>query len=296
MKQMVREAQGSITGALEELCSVQFVEDRWSHAEGGGGLSRILQDGATLEKAGVNVASVWGTLPPEAEQVMLHKEGLGTGPHQFAAVGLSIVIHPRNPHAPIVHANYRYFELDDGRWWFGGGADLTPIYVYSEDAELFHRVHRDCCDRHDKTYYPRFKAWCDGYFDIKHRGERRGVGGIFFDDLRTDDPESAFAFVSDCAASFLPAYIPILARRRDQEYGERELRWQGIRRSRYVEFNLMYDRGTRFGLRTGGRVESILMSMPPTARWEYGHQPQADGPEARTLDLLREPRDWVTKD
>jgi coproporphyrinogen III oxidase len=193
-----------------------------------------------------------------------------------------------------VHSNYRYFELDDGRWWFGGGADLTPIYLYEEDAELFHRVHFECCQRHDSSYYPRFKSWCDSYFDIRHRGERRGVGGIFFDDLRSDDPETAFAFVSDCAKSFLSSYEPILARRSAMSFGERELRWQGLRRSRYVEFNLMYDRGTRFGLRTGGRVESILMSMPPTARWTYGHEPEAGTPEAATLEVLRTPREWLT--
>ena len=293
MYTMVREAQEEISASLEALDANGFVSDQWQHNEGGGGLSRILQGGSTLEKAGVNVASVWGTLPHEAEQVMLHKEGLGTGPHQFAAVGLSIVIHPRNPHAPIVHSNYRYFELSDGRWWFGGGADLTPIYLYSEDARLFHEIHEQCCSRHDPEYYPRFKSWCDDYFNIEHRGERRGVGGIFFDDLRADTPEKTLAFVSDCASSFLPAYRPILERRAPMGFGDRELHWQGLRRSRYVEFNLMYDRGTRFGLRTGGRVESILMSMPPTAHWEYGHEPEADTPESDTLEILRTPKEWV---
>jgi coproporphyrinogen III oxidase len=293
MEEMVRELQATICDALEERDAGRLREDRWESPDGGGGWSRVLQDGTVFEKAGINVASVEGVLSPEAGEVMLGKKGIEPGPHRFAAVGLSVVLHPVNPHAPTIHCNYRYFELADGRWWFGGGTDLTPIYLYEEDARTFHRVLRGVCDCHDQAFYPRFKRWCDEYFYLPHREETRGVGGIFFDDLRDRPAEACFAFVSDCAAAFLAGYLPILDRRADEPFGPPEIRWQRLRRGRYVEFNLMYDRGTQFGLRTGGRVESILMSLPLHARWEYDHEPDPGSREATTLEALREPRDWV---
>jgi coproporphyrinogen III oxidase len=298
MEEMVRSTQASICAALEPLDTRRFQEDAWEHAEGGGGQSRVLQDGTAFEKAGVNVAALAGTLSEAAIAAMLPKSSLSADTsdaraRRFRAVGLSVVIHPRNPWAPTVHCNYRYFELADGRWWFGGGSDLTPIYLFEEDAHHFHATLRAACDRHDAAYYPRFKKWCDEYFTIPHRGEARGVGGIFFDHLRDDDPEPLFAFVGDCAAALVPAYLPLLERRLPMPWGERETRWQGLRRGRYVEFNLMYDRGTSFGLRTGGRVESILMSLPLQARWEYAQEPEPGSPEAATLAALRAPREWV---
>jgi len=293
MEEMVRGAQAAICGALGPLDERPFQEDAWRHAEGGGGVSRVLQDGTVFDKAGVNVAAVEGRLHPEALQAMIAKQDLEPAPHHFVAVGLSVVVHPRSPWVPTVHCNYRYFELDDGRWWFGGGTDLTPVYVDEDDARHFHATLKAACDRHDPAFYPRFKKWCDDYFHLPHRGEGRGVGGIFFDDLRDREPAALFAFVADCAAAFVPAYVPLLERHLGRPWSEREGRWQGLRRGRYVEFNLMYDRGTRFGLRTGGRVESILMSLPLLARWEYAHEPAPGSAEAATLAVLRQPREWV---
>ena len=293
MEERVRAVQAAICDALEERDESRFREDRWEGTEGGGGWSRVLQDGSLFEKAGVNVASVEGELSPEASEVMLGKKGIERGRHAFAAVGLSVVLHPVNPHAPTIHCNYRYFELADGRWWFGGGTDLTPIFLYEDDARHFHGVLARTCDAHDERFYPRFKRWCDEYFHLPHRGETRGVGGIFFDDLRDRPAEDCFAFVSDCAGAFLEGYLPILDRRFDVPFGSEAVRWQRLRRGRYVEFNLMYDRGTLFGLRTGGRVESILMSLPLHARWEYDHEPEPGSREAETLDVLRNPREWV---
>jgi coproporphyrinogen III oxidase len=293
MEQMVREAQATICSALAPLDAREFQDDVWRHADGGGGLSRVLQNGSVFDKAGVNMASVEGKLHPDALAAMIAKQDLEPAPHRFAAVGLSIVVHPRSPWVPTVHCNYRYFELDDGRWWFGGGTDLTPMYVADEDASHFHRTLKHACDRHDPAFYPRFKKWCDDYFQLPHRGEARGVGGIFFDDLRDRPANELLSFVADCASAFLPAYLPIVERSLDRPWGERESRWQELRRGRYVEFNLMYDRGTRFGLRTGGRVESILMSLPLLARWEYAHEPEPGSAEAATLDVLRRPREWV---
>ncbi len=290
---MVREAQATICSALAPLDERPFQEDVWRHSEGGGGLSRVLQNGTVFEKAGVNIAAVEGRLHEEALAAMIAKQDLSAEPRRFAAVGLSVVVHPRSPWQPTVHCNYRYFELDDGRWWFGGGTDLTPAYVLEDDARHFHATLKQACDRHDPAFYPRFKAWCDDYFRIPHRGEARGIGGIFFDDLRDRDADRLFAFVADCASAFVPGYLPLLQRHLDQPWGERESRWLGVRRGRYVEFNLMYDRGTRFGLRTGGRVESILMSLPLHASWEYAHEPAAGTAEAATLEVLRHPRGWV---
>jgi coproporphyrinogen III oxidase len=293
MEEMVRAAQAAICDALGPLDERPFQEDAWRHPEGGGGVSRVLQDGTVFDKAGVNVAAVEGSLHPEALAAMIAKQDLEPAPHRFVAVGLSVVVHPRSPWVPTVHCNYRYFELDDGRWWFGGGTDLTPAYLVADDARHFHRTLKAACDRHDPAFYPRFKKWCDDYFQLPHRGEARGVGGIFFDDLRDREPAALFAFVADCAAAFVPAYLPLVERGLSRPWGEHESRWQGLRRGRYVEFNLMYDRGTRFGLRTGGRVESILMSLPLHARWEYAHEPEPGSLEAATLDVLRQPQEWV---
>ena len=215
----------------------------------------------------------------------------------FFATGISLVLHPKNPMAPTVHANYRYFERGEGQkpgsWWFGGGADLTPSYLFEEDAIHFHQVHKNVCQRHEVADYDKFKKWCDDYFFIKHREERRGLGGIFFDDINGASREECFDFVTDCAESFLESYLPILNRRKDLEYSEKQKQWQQIRRGRYVEFNLVYDRGTTFGLTTNGRIESILMSLPLTSRWEYCHEVEVGSEEERLVKLLRKPADWL---
>ena len=270
----------------------------WTREGGGGGRSRVFSEGKVFEKAGVNVSVVHGTLRPEAARAMGGGQALGDDEElDFFATGLSLVLHPWNPMAPTVHANYRYFERGDGQrpgsWWFGGGADLTPSYLFEEDATHFHATHKAVCDAHDVADYGRFKTWCDDYFHIRHRGERRGVGGLFFDDVNEAPKEECFAFVEACASAFLPSYLPILERRKDMPYTEEQRDWQQLRRGRYVEFNLVYDRGTTFGLNTNGRVESILMSLPLTARWEYAHTPVDGSAEAALLDVLRTPRDWV---
>lgn len=298
MHTLVRDTQDRICAALAALDGGPFREDTWERPGGGGGRSRVLQEGRIFEKAGVNTSLVHGELGAEAARAMRSTHpGLGEE-RRFAAVGVSLVLHPHNPHAPTVHANYRYFELGEGRdpgsWWFGGGADLTPSVLYEDDAAHFHRVHRQVCDAHDPAYYPRFKAWADDYFLLRHRGERRGVGGIFFDDLHDPaGPERPFAFVADCAAAFLPAYLPLLERRWQTPVTEAERRWQQLRRGRYVEFNLVWDRGTTFGLRTDARVESVLMSLPLTARWEVDAQPAPGSAEERLVEVLRTPREWA---
>lgn len=296
----VRSTQDDIVRAIDALDpGASFHEDTWDRDGGGGGRSRVLQDGDVFEKAGVNVSEVHGRLSPDAAKAMGGGQALGESALGFWAAGVSLVIHPKNPFQPTAHANYRYFErvADDGSvaaWWFGGGADLTPTYVDADDAIHFHRVHRDACDPHDASYYPRFKTWCDEYFRIAHRGEGRGVGGIFFDDLHGEDRERDFAFVRDCAGAFVPAYVPIVERHAGAPFEARHTRFQQLRRGRYVEFNLVYDRGTVFGLRTAGRIESVLMSLPLTARWEYQPEFDAGSAEAETIEVLREPRDWLT--
>lgn len=272
-----------------------FCEDSWTREQGGGGRSRILQDGAVFEKAGVNVSVVMGTLAPEAAAQMGGGQELED--LSFFATGVSLVIHPHNPMAPTVHANYRYFERGDGSapgsWWFGGGADLTPSYLFEEDVVHFHRTLKDACDAHDASFYPKFKAWCDRYFQIPHRGEARGVGGIFFDNLRDRSKEELLDFQRSCGNAFLEAYVPIVARRKDLDFDVKQKEWQQLRRGRYVEFNLVYDRGTKFGLNTNGRIESILMSLPLTARWEYDHHPLQGSEEERMLAVLQHTRNWV---
>ena len=295
----MRAAQDAICDGLAALDGTPFHEDTWTRPEGGGGRSRVLQDGRFFEKAGVNVSAVEGKMPPAALAAARDRGVSVRGNDvRFFATGVSLVLHPHNPYCPTAHANYRYFELegegDSGAWWFGGGADLTPSYLFDEDAVHFHRTLKEACDRHDTSWYPKFKAWCDRYFHLPHRGETRGVGGIFFDDLDDRPAEDIARFIEDCAQHFNAGILPIYERRDGSAYGEKEKRWQQIRRGRYVEFNLVYDRGTLFGLRTGGRIESILMSLPLTARWEYDHRPAEDDVEEnRLLEVLRTPRDWV---
>lgn len=298
MKNMVYDTQDRICEALAVLDGSPFREDAWERPEGGGGRSRVLQNGQVFEKAGVNVSVVHGVLSPQAAASMGGGKSLSDEQDlQFFATGISLVIHPHNPMAPTAHANYRYFERGggqkEGSWWFGGGADLTPAYLFEEDATHFHRTHQEACSRHDPSFYPRFKKWCDDYFCIKHRNETRGVGGIFFDDLHDRHPDLLFAFVQDCASSFVPAYLPLVEKHHNDPFSPDQKEWQQIRRGRYVEFNLIYDRGTTFGLQSGGRVESILMSLPVMARWEYDHHPPAESAEDKLLQVLRHPRDWV---
>ncbi|KAI9823318.1 MAG: Coproporphyrinogen-III oxidase [Thelocarpon impressellum] len=304
MEAFVKEQQAEIVSALQSLDGSPFRTDTWVRPNGGGGISCVLQDGNVFEKAGVNTSVVYGTLPrPAIEQMRVNHKALDPSVEslEFFAAGISLVLHPHNPMAPTVHLNYRYFETADAAgnpqaWWFGGGTDLTPSYLFDEDAIHFHATVKAACDAHDRAYFPRFKRWCDDYFSVKHRGERRGVGGIFFDDLDESekDAENLFAFVQDCARAFLPSYLPILERRRKLPYTAAEKEWQQLRRGRYVEFNLVHDRGTSFGLNTpGARVESILMSLPLTAKWRYMHEPEPGSREERLVRVLKEPVDWV---
>lgn len=298
-ERMIRATQDDICAQVEAMDGGKFHEDAWVRDSGGGGISRVLQGGNVFEKAGVNVSVVYGTMPPEAVAAASARgvtRDVGYEPGEtvpFFAAGISSVMHPWNPMAPTMHFNYRYFETDRGLWWFGGGTDLTPSYLYEEDAKHFHSTLKQCCDRHDDTFYPKFKSWCDDYFLIKHRGERRGLGGIFFDDLNDRPQSDLLKFSTDCASNVCNAYLPIVAKRKDTDFTEENKRWQQMRRSRYVEYNLVYDRGTVFGLKTGGRIESILMSLPLTARWEYDYSPEPDSWEEKTLDVLKTPVDWV---
>jgi coproporphyrinogen III oxidase len=280
-----KKLQDEITHAIEELDGTVFREDTWSREGGGGGRTRILEQGHVFEKAGVNFSSVHGNLPEQ----FAAKIPLGKGTEFFAA-GVSLVFHPKSPMVPAVHANFRYLEKGDSQW-FGGGTDLTPCYPYAEDAAHFHRTIRRVCDRHDPDFYPRFKKWCDEYFTLKHRGEMRGIGGIFFDYLE-GDREKHFAFVQDAGNTFVDAYLPIAKRRLNEPYGEEERQYQLYRRGRYVEFNLLYDRGTIFGLETRGRTESILMSLPPLVRWVYDFKPQLGSREEKALEFYH-PREWA---
>jgi len=270
----------------------KFHEDLWQRAEGGGGRTRIIQ-GRHIEKGGVNFSAVHGPMPEKIAKALGISEG------KFYATGVSIVLHPINPHVPIIHMNVRYFEMNNGTWWFGGGIDLTPHYIVREDARFFHQQLKNTCDKHDASYYPKFKQWADDYFYIKHRKETRGIGGIFFD--RLNRVEGGFeqadrlAFTQDVGETFLPTYTHLLQKNKDKAYTDKDLAWQRVRRGRYVEFNLVWDKGTRFGLDTGGRIESILMSMPPQANWLYNHQPEADSPEAMTQKSLKKGIDWVAE-
>ena len=280
--------QARIVAALEEVDTRPFIHDAWQRPEGGGGVSCLLEDGAVFERGGVNLSHVQGAkLPPSASASRPHLAGM-----PWEAMGVSLVLHPRNPYCPTVHLNVRYFSAGD-TWWFGGGMDLTPYYGFEEDARHFHGQCRAALDAFDRAYYPRFKAWCDQYFHLRHRNEPRGIGGIFFDDFAERDFEFSFRLARSVGDGFLGAYLPILARRRDTPFGARERDFQLYRRGRYVEFNLVYDRGTLFGLQSGGRTESILVSMPPLAAWRYDWKPQPGSAEEKLYQDFLRPRDWA---
>ncbi|XP_037104788.1 oxygen-dependent coproporphyrinogen-III oxidase, mitochondrial [Syngnathus acus] len=301
MEMLIMETQAEFCKALEAVDGGTFTVDRWERKEGGGGISCVMQDGEVFEKAGVNVSVVFGNLTEEAAKQMRSRGKVLKGKDgklPFCAMGVSSVIHPKNPHIPTVHFNYRYFEIEeeDGskQWWFGGGTDLTPIYVNQEDAFHFHNTLKEACDKHHSQYYPDFKKWCDRYFYVRHRGETRGIGGIFFDDLDGPSQEEAFGFVKSCARTVVPCYLPIIYKHLRDPFTDEEKDWQQVRRGRYVEFNLVYDRGVKFGLATpGSRIESILMSLPLTARWEYMHEPAVGTREAEMLEVLRNPKEWL---
>lgn len=286
--------QTDICSRLEEADGkARFIADEWQRPGGGGGITRVALDGNYIEKGGVNFSAVWGKTPaPMLQSLNLD----GSEDSEFFATGVSIVIHPFNPWMPIIHMNVRYFEMSNGTWWFGGGIDLTPHYVLPADAIYFHQQLKSICDKHHADYYPTFKNWADDYFFIKHRNETRGIGGIFFDYLKDGDgftKESRFAFVKDVGSAFARVYVELLSRNASVPYTEKEKNWQSIRRGRYVEFNLVWDRGTKFGLDTDGRTESILMSLPPQAAWTYRHDVDKASNEAETLDYLRKGIDWV---
>ncbi|WP_445371686.1 oxygen-dependent coproporphyrinogen oxidase [Methylomonas sp. HW2-6] len=294
VKQYLLDLQDRICAALEaEEADAHFTEDAWQRAEGGGGRSRVLAGGQVFEQGGVNFSHVFGdSLPPSATA---KRPELAN--RRFEAMGVSLVIHPRNPYVPTSHANVRFFiAKKDGEpsiWWFGGGFDLTPFYPFRDDVEHWHRTARAACQPFGAEVYPKYKKWCDKYFYLKHRNETRGVGGLFFDDLNEPDFVQAFAFMQSVGDHYIPAYLPIVQKRRNTPYGERERDFQLYRRGRYVEFNLVYDRGTLFGLQTGGRTESILMSMPPLARWQYNWQPEPGSAEAELYETYLKPQNWL---
>ena len=281
--------QDRIVSRFEALDGKAFLRDEWQRPEGGGGLSRLLEGGELLERGGVGFSHVTGTkLPPSASA---HRPEIAGKP--WEAMGVSVVLHPRNPHVPTVHMNVRFFSAQD-TWWFGGGMDLTPYYPFVEDCIHFHRANRGALDAIDKGLHPRFKKACDEYFFLKHRNEPRGIGGTFFDDFNEGGFEKSFAVMRAVGDAFLPAYEPIVERRCALAYGERERDFQAYRRGRYVEFNLVWDRGTLFGLQSGGRSESILMSLPPIVKWRYEWKPERGSPEAKLAEVLMPPRDWAS--
>jgi coproporphyrinogen III oxidase len=294
VKSYLLELQDNICEALAgEDGAASFITDEWNREEGGGGRSRVLTDGAVLEKAGVNFSHVFGAnLPPSASASRPELAG-----RSFEAMGVSLVIHPRNPHVPTSHANVRLFvarkEGEEPIWWFGGGYDLTPYYGNRQDCIAWHQEAAAACEPFGEDVYPRFKRWCDEYFYLKHRDEPRGVGGLFFDDLNEWDFETCFAFMRAVGDSYTRAYQPIVARNKDKPFTEKEKEFQLYRRGRYVEFNLVFDRGTLFGLQSGGRTEAILMSLPPLVRWEYDYQPEAGSAEAELTDYYLKDRDWL---
>jgi len=288
--------QNEITSALEKVDGKAiFIHDNWKRPGGGGGESRVIQNGEVFEKGGVNVSKVYGTLPDSMKTYLKVEHG------SFFACGLSLVIHPKNPFVPTVHANYRYFELYDEQGevvdqWFGGGQDLTPYYLFDEDAVHFHKQCKAVCDRHDKTFFPIYKEQCDRYFWNTHRDEARGIGGLFFDYCRPNekhDLKQWYEFVTDAGHSFLKAYLPIVEKRKKTPYKQPHRQWQEVRRGRYVEFNLIHDKGTLFGLKTKGRIESILMSLPPVVQWQYNVEPTPNSDEARLVSVLKKPVNWI---
>jgi len=292
----IQNLQNRITSKLEEIDgNAKFREDKWIREEGGGGHSRVIENGAVFEKGGVNISAVHGALPKSMQNYF------GVEDADFFACGLSLVIHPKSPMVPTVHANWRYFEMYDKEGnivdqWFGGGQDLTPYYLFDEDAQHFHSVCKKACDAHNPDFYPSYKKKCDEYFYNAHRNEGRGVGGLFFDYCKATDVMSMqdwYDFVTEVGDSFLEAYAPIVEKRKDLPYSKEQRDWQEIRRGRYVEFNLVHDKGTLFGLKTNGRIESILMSLPPHVQWRYDHHPKEGSEEARLLRVLKNPKEWV---
>ncbi len=288
-------------GLQESICSQleavdgkgKFISDQWQRSGGGGGITRVIADGNIIEKGGVNFSAVWGKTPePVLKSIQLDP----MDQPDFFATGVSIVLHPFNPMVPIIHMNVRYFEMTNGKWWFGGGIDLTPHYVNAEDARHFHQTLKSICDRHHASYYPEFKNWADDYFFLKHRKETRGIGGVFFDYLKDDSTftkEARFNFVRDLGNGLAPLYTHFMKKNGNLPYTEKEKQWQCIRRGRYVEFNLVWDRGTKFGLDTDGRTESILMSLPPQAHWVYNYQAVVGSEEENTLSKLRKGITWI---
>ena len=294
VKAFLLQLQDEICRSLEQADGVgRFVEDAWAREGGGGGRTRVMRHGDMIEQGGVNFSHVYGDAMPASATA--HRPELAG--RKFEAMGVSLVIHPHNPYVPTSHANVRFFiaekEGEEPIWWFGGGFDLTPFYPFAEDVQHWHRVSRDLCQPFGEDIYSEFKSWCDRYFFLKHRNETRGVGGLFFDDLNRWPFADCFAFMQAVGRGYLDAYLPIVERRKALPYGERERAFQLYRRGRYVEFNLVYDRGTLFKLQTGGRTESILMSMPPLARWEYDWQPEAGSPEALLYTDYLTPREWL---
>ena len=292
----IQTLQDTICSALEAIDGkASFQEDLWKRPEGGGGRTRVLENGAVFEKGGVNISAVHGTLPKAMQDFFEVSES------NFFACGLSLVLHPNNPFIPTVHANWRYFEMYDLEGniinsWFGGGQDLTPYYLIEEDAVHFHTVCKNACDKHDPEFYPTYKKRCDEYFWNAHRNEARGIGGLFFDYLKKTDElsmQDRFNFVSEIGTSFLDSYLPIVQKRKDTDYTKQQKDWQEIRRGRYVEFNLIHDKGTLFGLKTNGRIESILMSLPPKVQWYYNHEPEKNSEEEKLLQVLKNPKNWL---
>ncbi|GLU43108.1 oxygen-dependent coproporphyrinogen oxidase [Allomuricauda sp. NBRC 101325] len=292
----IQQLQDTITSKLEELDgTAKFQQDLWEREEGGGGRTRVIENGAVFEKGGVNISKVHGPLPKSMQNYF------GVEDVDFFACGLSLVIHPKSPMVPTVHANWRYFEMYDKEGnivdqWFGGGQDLTPYYLFEEDATHFHSVCKKACDAHNPEFYPAYKKKCDEYFWNTHRNEARGVGGLFFDYCKATNETSMedwYNYVTEVGNSFLEAYAPIVEKRKDLSYSEENRDWQEIRRGRYVEFNLVHDKGTLFGLRTNGRIESILMSLPPHVQWRYDHHPEKGSEEAQLIDVLQHPKEWV---
>lgn len=292
----IQNLQDSITSELEKVDGIAtFKEDIWQRPEGGGGRTRVIENGGVFEKGGVNISAVHGALPKSMQSYF------GVEEADFFACGLSLVLHPKNPFVPTVHANWRYFEMYDKQGnivdqWFGGGQDLTPYYLFEEDAVHFHTVCKKVCDEHHPNFYPQYKKRCDEYFWNSHRNEARGVGGLFFDYCKATDEMSMKAwynFVTDVGNSFLEGYLPIVEKRKKMDYGDRERNWQEIRRGRYVEFNLVHDKGTLFGLKTNGRIESILMSLPPRVQWRYDHHPEQGSEEEKLIKVLQSPKSWT---
>ncbi len=294
VKNFLQELQANITDELQSLDGKSsFEADNWDRPAGGGGRSMVMRSGAVFEQAGVNFSEVYGdNLPASASA---HRPELAG--RSFRAMGVSLVVHPDNPYIPTSHANVRFFVAEkpgqEPIWWFGGGFDLTPYYGFKSDCEHWHKVAKQACDPFGANRYDEYKKWCDEYFYLKHRNEARGIGGLFFDDLNQPDFEQAFAFMRSVGEHYLPAYVPIVEAHRDDSYGEREKEFQWYRRGRYVEFNLVYDRGTLFGLQSGGRTESILMSLPPVVNWRYNFQPEAGSAEAELTDYYLKARDWL---